>query len=100
MRGSSSPYVPSGAEWTKKWFNTLVYGGEKKVKRRRWRYLSQFQIEGLCVVPLAEGPEEPVVGGADSDSSLQQEANWLLHLGDDKVHRRRHVHELVFEGEK
>lgn len=48
------------------------------------------------MVPLAEGPEEPVVGGADSDSGLQQEANRLLHLGDDQVHRRRHVHELVF----
>lgn len=52
------------------------------------------------MVPLAERPEEPVVGGADSDPGLQQEANWLLHLGDNQVHRRRHVHELVFEGEK
>lgn len=52
------------------------------------------------MVPLAERPEEPVVGGADSDSSLQQETNWLFHLGDDQVHRRRHVHELVFGGER
>lgn len=58
-------------------------------------YLSQFKVEGLSVVSLAEGPEEPVVGGADSDSGLQQKTNRLLHLGDDQVHRRRHVHEFI-----
>lgn len=52
------------------------------------------------MVPLAERPEEPVVGGTDSDSGLQQEANGFFHLGDDQVHRRRHVHELVFKGER
>lgn len=73
---------------------------KKRLALRGRRHLSQLQIEGLCVVPLAERPEEPVVRGADSDSSLQQEANWLLHLGDDQVHRCCHVHELVFEGER
>lgn len=52
------------------------------------------------MVALAEGPEEPIIGGADTDPGLQQEADRLLHLGDHQVHSRRHVHELIFQAKK
>lgn len=49
-------------------------------------YLFQLQEEVLCGAPFAEGPEEPLIGRADTDLGLQEEPDRLLNFCDHQIH--------------